>query len=490
MRVRREEYFEIHKVRRIYNRETGKFIINIEYSTAAPKPTERVISVAEAFGIGVDRGRKFTLYKNAEFIIGPTDIVYVTGDSGSGKSALLRALKRDIVEGMGLSVVDIEDIKPEHEKPIIETIGRDVNDAIHLLSLVGLNEAFLFLRPYEQLSDGQKYRYKIAKMMESQAQFWIADEFAATLDRDTAKIVAYNLQKHARRLGRGAIVATTHTDLLEDLAPSVHIHKRFGREITVKYYPNRPASECSLVREMHVCEGSIEDWRQLAHFHYRSHRLPSPRKIFSMRRGDEVCGVIVYSYPPPACFGRRLVLPKMSLRELNERLSTISRVVIHPKYRSIGLGAKLVRDTLPICGTPYVETVAVMARYNPFFEKAGMVRVAEMSGDPTIRKAVEELEAMGFERYMQTSLEANIERLNTLSREEVDRVKEIILEVSQVYYRRLIGGEKIYAGKEDVERFIEEKGLEGLAKIICRIAILAQTKIYLFWKNPSTDAGG
>jgi len=193
----------------------------------------------------------------------------------------------------------------------------------------------------------------------------------------------------------------------------------------------------------------LEDWRQLAHFHYRSHHLSSPRKIFSMRRGDEVCGVIVYSYPPPACFGRRLVLPKMSLRELNERLSTISRVVIHPKYRSIGLGAKLVRNTLPICGTPYVETVAVMARYNPFFEKAGMVRVAERSGDPTIRKASEELEAMGFERYMQTSLEANIERLNTLSREEVDRVKEIILEVSQVYYRRLIGGEKIYAVKED-----------------------------------------
>lgn len=58
-------------------------------------------------------------------------------------------------------------------------------------------------------------------MMESQAQFWIDDEFAATLDQDTAKIVAFNLQKHARNLGRGVIVATTHTDLFEDLRPSV-----------------------------------------------------------------------------------------------------------------------------------------------------------------------------------------------------------------------------------------------------------------------------
>jgi len=78
---------------------------------------------------------------------------------------------------------------------------------------------------------GQKYRYKIAKMMESEVQFWVTDEFAATLDRDTAKIVAYNLQKLARQRGKAVLAATTHTDLFEDLNPSVHIHKRFGKEI-------------------------------------------------------------------------------------------------------------------------------------------------------------------------------------------------------------------------------------------------------------------
>jgi ABC-type ATPase with predicted acetyltransferase domain len=44
----------------------------------------------------------------------------------------------------------------------------------------------------------------------------------------------------------------------------------------------------------------------------------------------------------------------------------ISRVVIHPKYRTIGLGAKIVAETLPQAGKPYVETIAVMAKYNPF----------------------------------------------------------------------------------------------------------------------------
>jgi len=52
----------------------------------------------------------------------------------------------------------------------------------------------------------------------------------------------------------------------------------------------------------------------------------------------------------------------MGMRELNEKLSTISRVVVHPKYRTIGLGTKLVKETLPLVGTPNVEMPTVMAK--------------------------------------------------------------------------------------------------------------------------------
>jgi ABC-type ATPase with predicted acetyltransferase domain len=68
--------------------------------------------------------------------------------------------------------------------------------------------------------------------------------------------------------------------------------------------------------------------------------------------------------------GRLKVLPKMSVQDLNQKLSVIMRVVVHPKYRTIGLGQCLVRETLPLVGTPCVETIAVMAKYNPFFARA------------------------------------------------------------------------------------------------------------------------
>jgi ABC-type ATPase with predicted acetyltransferase domain len=273
----RREHFRITGYARRYDRGSGKFIIDISFKTAAPKPSERVVGVAEGFGLGLDQLEKFVVLENAEFKIGPKDVVYITGDSGSGKSVLLKALEKDIKKDMGLSSISIADIQPDPGKPLIETIGATLEEGLELLSKVGLNDAFLFLRSYEQLSDGQKYRYKIAKMMESGAQFWIMDEFAATLDRDTAKIVAFNLQKLARQQGKAVIAATTHLDLLEDLNPNVHIHKRFGKEISVTYSTSKAQTECSLVREMYVEEGKMDDWRELAHFHYRSHKIAAPR---------------------------------------------------------------------------------------------------------------------------------------------------------------------------------------------------------------------
>ncbi len=230
--------------------------------------------VAEAFGLGIDEAQKFTVL-DTELKISPTDIVYITGDSGSGKSVLLRAIRQDL----GSEAIDMADVEVINDKPLIETIGATVEEGLELLSRVGLNDAFLFLRSYNQLSDGQKYRYRIAKLIESKKQWWLMDEFCACLDRDTAKIIAFNVQKIARQQSKAVVAATTHGDLFEDFGPSVHVHKRFGKEISVKYYSNALTAECSLVREMRVVPGTMEDWRTLADFHYRSHRVSAVRRI-------------------------------------------------------------------------------------------------------------------------------------------------------------------------------------------------------------------
>lgn len=134
-------------------------------------------------------------------------------------------------------------------------------------------------------------------------------------------------------------------------------------------------------------------------------------------RPQELCGVIVYTVPTPLAYGRSRVLPRMPYQELCRVLSTISRVVVHPKYRTIGLGAKLVRETLPLAGTPYVELVAVMAKYNPFAEKAGMTKVAESKPDPKLLRAAEALASQRFNLHLLGSGRYLRSKLDSLSPE-------------------------------------------------------------------------
>ena len=478
--MRRHEFFCIRQFRRTYDRAEGKFSFNISYETHT-KVTPRSLVVAEAFGLGVDEAQTFKVL-DAELKIGPQDVLYITGDSGSGKSVLLRALHADL----GGEAADLSEVAVDPDKPLIETIGATVEEAIELLSRVGLNDAFLFLRSYSQLSDGQKYRYRIAKLVEGGRQWWLMDEFAACLDRDTAKIIAFNLQKIARQQGKAVIAATTHGDLFEDLKPSVHVHKRFGEEIQIRYFSNEAAEECSLTREMHVEEGTLASWRTLSVFHYRGHKVAVPRKIFQLVRGEELCGVIVYSYPAPSCYGRRLVLPHMSMQELNAQLSVISRVVVHPKYRTIGLGAKLIRETLPYAGTPYVEMVAVMARYNPFAEKAGMQKIVEhQSTGPAsnIAKALTDLhfdtQLLGSARYVQGKLES-------LSATQLGELKEAFATNRHPKFDREFASVRCqpFGNKANYVKAVKEMDLTRITRLIKVVGVLLEKKAYLFWKRP------
>ena len=111
-----------------------------------------VVAVAESFGLGLDQWEKFVVYDDVKLKIGPTDIVYISGESGSGKSVLLKALENDIKQDMGSSTINMAYIQPETDKPLIETVGKTVEEGLELLSKVGLNDAFLFLRSYRQLS--------------------------------------------------------------------------------------------------------------------------------------------------------------------------------------------------------------------------------------------------------------------------------------------------------------------------------------------------
>lgn len=209
------------------------YIVDKRYCTEVER-TPRVLEIAEAFGLGLD-DKEFVVFDNQEIAIEQGDVVYVTGQSGSGKSTVLRELKAQM-QASGANVSDIDQI-PLEDKPLIDQIGSNTQEALTLLSIAGLNDAYLFVRKPAELSDGQRYRFRLAKMIESGAKVWVADEFLAVLDRVTACVIAYNIQKVARKVGATLMVATTHTDMVSDLAPNVYIEKRYREKIKIDYLP-------------------------------------------------------------------------------------------------------------------------------------------------------------------------------------------------------------------------------------------------------------
>lgn len=206
------------------------YIIDKRFNSEVDR-TERVLEIAESFGLGLD-DKEFVVFDNQEIPVEQGNVVYITGQSGSGKSVLLRELSAQMTAA-GLNVADIDkvELKPI---PLIDQIGKDTKEALNFLSLAGLNDAYLFIRKPSELSDGQRYRFRLAKVIESGAQVWVADEFLAVLDRTTAKVLAYNLQRTARKMGATLMVATTHMDMVEDLDPDLYVDKRYREKITIK----------------------------------------------------------------------------------------------------------------------------------------------------------------------------------------------------------------------------------------------------------------
>jgi len=163
-----------------------------------------------------------------------------------------------------------------------------------------------------------------------------------------------------------------------------------------------------------------------------------------------------------------------------------NRVVIHPKYRTIGLGAKIIHETLALAGTQYVEMVAVMAKYNPFAEKAGLKKIVEQKPLEEVLRIVELLSKLGFDLPLLSSERYVLEKLRGLSCEEVAILKEVFIKNKHPRFKKefAVSRHQPFGKTSDYIKGIENADSEKLARLIKIVGMLLQTKVYLFWCKP------
>jgi len=194
--------------------------------------TDKVALVCRMFGLTIDRLNERKVSYSCQLQINTGDIVYISGPSGAGKSVLLRELEKSVPSA---DRVNLNRIKLPNDKTLIDCIDGDLLDSLKMLSTAGLNDCFCILNQPRNLSEGQKYRFRLAMALAANKKFIFADEFCSKLDRITAAVISYNIYKFAKHTGKIFILASSHNDILLDLSPDVLIAAELSGTTEVIY---------------------------------------------------------------------------------------------------------------------------------------------------------------------------------------------------------------------------------------------------------------
>lgn len=146
-----------------------------------------------------------------------------------------------------------------------------------------------------------------------------------------------------------------------------------------KYLPKRPKK--NLATEFELRKVGIKEFEKLKKFHYISTgRVSIPMSVHGLYHNNILYAIVVYNLATTSHLRARskTVLGKIldsfktrgqRFRFLNKNCRNISRIVVHPSVRGIGLVSRLINETWPKLGVRFIEGYGFMAYYRNFHPK-------------------------------------------------------------------------------------------------------------------------
>lgn len=447
--------------------------------------SQRAEELKRSFGLA-HSGGTLAIAPGAGVRIGPGRIILLTGPSGSGKSSALNAMA---ARHAGFSdncadrrrVISVSEIEFSPDCAIIDEIAprAELGQAATLLTACGLGEPGLWIKPFGALSEGEKFRARLARAISLQHRsepdrrfgipLIVCDEFCSGLHRRAAKAIAHNLRKLTSRAGICIAVASASDDLTADLDPDavVQLTSR-GEAVVVERTPLRPGIP-TIRRHLTIEPGTKRDYEEFASMHYRgSEELGFVDRVFVLRDGQagDTVGIVVYAHAALELSLRNKATKGWFTRSpsrVNRHLRVLRRLVIHPDVRGCGLGRYLVRKTLPLVGTRFVECLAAMGEFNPVFERAGMIRIGQYDAPTGPRTAVEALKLMDIDP-LSPDLAVHVARR--------PGVRAVIANAVAEWYA---------ATTADGERRVERQSPENLARSFR--GLIGVRPVYYLWRR-------
>jgi len=237
----------------------------------------------------------------------------IVGASGSGKTTIARRLFKDFLffegyEWTGQSIID--DFGDHSAKDITETLCK-----------VGFASPPDWLKPFQVLSNGQKMRAELAKLILTSEKPCIYDEFTSVVDRQVACVGSSAIQKFIRKQDKQFIAVSCHYDIEKWLEPD-WVYNCDKAEFVWRDL-RRPEIVCN------IRKAEQREWKQFMEFHYLSHdhNMAAHKYICEINdRPVAWCSVLHFPHPHV------------------KNMKRIHRIVIKPDYQGIGLGKQFLNE--------------------------------------------------------------------------------------------------------------------------------------------------
>lgn len=245
----------------------------------------------------------------------PWSVGLVCGPSGSGKTTLMRELwgEPPALEWTGLSVID------DFPK------GLKTDEVAAVCQAVGFNTIPAWMRPYQVLSNGEKFRVDLARRLVGPDELVVVDEFTSVVDRQVAQIGAHAVQKYIRRgSGKRFVGVTCHHDLVDWLQPD-WVMDMSTRQFTRRLLQRRPKLECVVGRLPRAA------WEMFAPYHYLSAHMHQSAKCYGLWANGRL-----------ASFAGLMWVPVSSGKDKGTVIIQVSRLVTLPDWQGLGLAMVLV----------------------------------------------------------------------------------------------------------------------------------------------------
>jgi ABC-type lipoprotein export system ATPase subunit/GNAT superfamily N-acetyltransferase len=244
----------------------------------------------------------------------PWTIGLIVGPSGSGKTTIAKEAFKDFRYHEGYNW--------EKNRSLMDCFSAElqVKEITGMFNAVGFSSPPHWLKEFDNLSNGQKFRVELARCLLENKSGFIYDEFTSVVDRDVAKIGCAAISKAVRRKESPPFIAVScHYDIIDWLDPD------WVFDVGTQCFEWRLRRRFPKI-VINVHKTTTSAWRVFREHHYLDHEIHKAAQCFVATYKDK-----------PIAFCSALHFPHPTSKIMKRE----HRTVVLPDFQGVGIGNML-----------------------------------------------------------------------------------------------------------------------------------------------------